>query len=334
MVVPDNADARNIAISSSGGTVTDCHGNPLTHPSISTTAGVYSFCVQVSDTVGADAVSVSDPGASSVASGGATVTQSAPQPSQVTVTISPSSLLADGSAQTTATAHLTDASGDAFVGRTVTFTASPAEGPTISGATSTTNSANEAVATLTASRTAGTYTITATDTAAGVTGSAEVTQTAPPAPTPTQSPTPTPSPTGSGSTPTTTPGPLGSATTPTSTQPRTPTAISYTYFTVHHRAITASAKLTGCKTTYAGKGKKRHRTGSSCRLALTIKSLKVPRGSRARLARSGRLVGTGSTHRTTVTLIVVPSRIKSGKYTLVMNERHTTQKVTLRVHVT
>jgi hypothetical protein len=331
-VVPDTADAPNIDISSTfstsstGATITDCHGNPITHPSTSATAGVYSFCVQVSDSVGTDTIDASDPGASSVTSGGASVTQSTPQPSQLSVAITPASLQADGSAQATVTAHLTDASGDAFPGRTVTFT-SPAQGPTISSATSATDSANDATATLTASSTPGTYTITAADATAGITGSAQLTQTALP------TPPPAPTPTGGGTAPPTT-HPVGSAPTRTSTKPRTPTVVTYTYPVARHRAATASAKLTGCKTIYAGRGKKRHPTGTSCRLALTIKGLKVPKGSRARLTRSGAVVGTGRTRGTAVTLTVVLSRMKSGKYTLAVSERHATHKVTLQVHVT
>jgi hypothetical protein len=110
--------------------------------------------------------------------------------------------------------------------------------------------------------------------------------------------------------------------------------ITYTYLPAHHRNVTSSAKLTGCKTTYAGTGKKRHRTGTTCRLALTIKGLKAPKGSHARLTRSGTAVGTGTARGTAVALTVATSRLKSGRYTLAVVERHAPQKVTLQVHVT
>lgn len=320
VLVPDSLDATNIAISTTDGAVTDCHGNPATNPAISAAAGVYAFCVQVGHDVGTNTITVSDQGASGVANGTFSLTQTRPQPSNVDISITPNSLVADGSAHATVTARLTDASGDDFSGDPVTFTSSSAAGPSISPASTTADSVNQATATLTASRTAGTYTIFAQETASGVSASAQVVETVVSGPTPTPTPTPRP-------TPTPTPKPKA-------THPGTPTkSITYQYRTGRHTTIRSTEKLTNCRATYAGAGLKRHRTGTSCRLALVIRGMNAPRASRARLTRSGTTVGTGQAHGTSVTLTIISSRLKTGTCTLIIVKRRMTEKVTLQVRM-
>ena len=193
--VPDSLDAQNITLASAGGTVTDCQGHSIAHPTASGTAGLYSFCLQVDQTVGTDTITASDPGAPSVTNASATVTQTTPQPSHISVTVSPGSTTADGASQATVTAHLTDPSGDDFSSDAVTFSASPAGGLTISPSSATVGPGNVATTTLTASKTPGTYTITSRDTASGVTGSAQLLQTAVPTPSAPHGGAPNPPPT-------------------------------------------------------------------------------------------------------------------------------------------
>jgi hypothetical protein len=45
-------------------------------------------------------------------------------------------------------------------------------------------------------------------------------------------------------------------------------------------------------------------------------------------------VGTGNASGIAVTLTVGLSRLKSGRYTLAVSERHVTDKVALQIHVT
>jgi hypothetical protein len=320
--VPDSLDAQNITLTSAGGTVTDCHGHSTTHPTASGTTGVYSFCLQVDQTVGTDTITASDPGAPSVTNASATVTQTTPQPSQISVTVSPGSVTADGASQATVTAHLTDPSGDDFSGDAVTFSSSPAGGPTISPSSATVGSGNVATTTLTASKTLGTYTITARDTASGVTGSGQLVQTAVPAPSAPQG----------GGTPTPPPTP-GSKPAPAPQIKAKPVTLTYKYRTAQHKTVTGHAKLTSCRATFTGKGKKRHQTGTSCRLTLTMLGLKAPHGSHARLNHSGATVGTGTARGSAVSLAISRPSLKGGNYTLLVHERRKTKRTVLQVHI-
>ena len=319
--VPDSLDAQNITLASAGGTVTDCQGHSIAHPTASGTAGLYSFCLQVDQTIRTDTITASDPGAPSVTNASATVTQTTPQPSHISVTVSPGSTTADGASQATVTAHLTDPSGDDFSSDTVTFSASPAGGLTISPSSATVGPGNVATTTLTASKTPGTYTITSRDTASGVTGSAQLLQTAVPTPSAPHGGAPNPPPTSE------------SKPAPAPQTKAKPITLTYTYLTAPHKTVTGHAKLVNCRATFTGKGNKRHQTGTSCRLTLTMRGLTAPHGSHARLNYSGATVGTGTARGSSVSLTITRPTLRGGNYTLLVHERRKTKRTVLQVHM-
>ena len=94
---------------------------------------------------------------------------------KVTVTLTPSTIVADGHSKTVASAAVTDAQGHAVVGQTVSFSSSDPGQPASIAASQT--SPGIYTATITSTTTVGTSTITATDKTAGISGSAVLTQT-------------------------------------------------------------------------------------------------------------------------------------------------------------
>ena len=105
-------------------------------------------------------------------SGTATLTQTADPPATVTVALNPTSIIANGTATTTATATVKDAGGLLLSNETVKF-ASSDTGDKVS--TTTNAGSGTYTATITSSTTVGTPTITATD--GTVSGTATLTQT-------------------------------------------------------------------------------------------------------------------------------------------------------------
>jgi hypothetical protein len=112
-----------------------------------------------------------------------------------------------------------------------------------------------------------------------------------------------------------------------------PVTLTYKYLTAQHKTITGHAKLTSCRATFAGKGKKRHETGTSCRLTLTMPGLKAPHGSHARLNHSGATVGTGTARGSSVSLTISRPSLKGGNYTLLVHERRKTKRTVLQLHI-
>jgi adhesin/invasin len=104
--------------------------------------------------------------------------QAAGAPS-VVVTVSPTSITADGKSKSMATAIVKDAAGNAVPGDPVTF-ASSDPGETFDSKTATTNAQGVATATITSSTTAGAATITATSASLKLSGTTTLTQTAGP----------------------------------------------------------------------------------------------------------------------------------------------------------
>jgi hypothetical protein len=112
-----------------------------------------------------------------------------------------------------------------------------------------------------------------------------------------------------------------------------PVTLTYKYLTARHKTVTGHAKLTRCRATFTGKGKKRHQTGTSCRLTLTMPGLNAPHGSHARLNHSGATVGTGMPPGSAVSLTISRPSLKGGNYTLLLHERRKTKRTVLQVHI-
>ncbi len=130
--------------------------------------GTYTATITSSTTVGTPTITATD----GSVSGTATLTQTAGPAGTVTVALSPTSIIANGTATTTATATVKDAAGHLLPTETVTF-ASSDTGDKVSA---TTNAGSGIyTATITSSTTVGTPTITASD--GTVSGTATVTQT-------------------------------------------------------------------------------------------------------------------------------------------------------------
>jgi hypothetical protein len=133
--------------------------------------GTYTATITSSTTVGTPTITASD----GTASGVATLTQTAGPAAAVTVALSPTSIIANGTATTTATATVKDAGGNLLPSEKVTF-ASSDTGDKVSA---TTNAGSGTyTSTITSSTTVGTPTITATD--GTVSGTATLTQTTDP----------------------------------------------------------------------------------------------------------------------------------------------------------
>jgi Bacterial Ig-like domain (group 3)/Invasin, domain 3 len=131
--------------------------------------GTYTATVTSSTTVGTPTIKATD----GSVSGGATLTQTAGPAATVTLALNPTSIIANGTATTVATATVKDAQGHLLPAETVTFTSSD----TGDKASATTNAGSGTyTATITGSTTVGTPTITATD--GTVSGTAILTQTA------------------------------------------------------------------------------------------------------------------------------------------------------------
>ena len=131
-------------------------------------SGTYTAMITSSTTVGTPTITATD----GTVSGTATLTQTVDPPASVVVTLSATSIVANGTSTTTATATVKDAGGLLLPNETVTFKSSDT-GDKVS---ITTNAGSGTyTATITSSTTVGTPTITATD--GTVSGTATLTQT-------------------------------------------------------------------------------------------------------------------------------------------------------------
>ncbi len=192
---PTSIVANGTSTSTATATVKDAQGHLLTGETIvfsssdageqvsSTTNhndGTYSATITSSTTVAPATITAKDTSVTPNVSGTATLTQTSPGSATVTVALNPTSIVANGTSTTTATATVKFAHGTKLKGETVAFTSSDA-GEHVS---STTNHGDGTYSvTITSSTTVGTPTITATDTsqAPNVSGTATLTQTAGPA---------------------------------------------------------------------------------------------------------------------------------------------------------
>jgi Bacterial Ig-like domain (group 3)/Invasin, domain 3 len=137
--------------------------------------GTYTATIKSSTTPETATITATD-STSSVSPAAATLTQTADSPASVTVALSPTSIVANGIATTTATATVKDADGNLLSSEPSVKFSSSDGGDVVSG---TTNAGNGTyTATITSSTTVGTPTITATD--GTVSGTATLTQTADP----------------------------------------------------------------------------------------------------------------------------------------------------------
>lgn len=156
-------------------TVEDANGNPVSGDSVSITSnggqtitpvtpgplpGTYQAWITSTITAGTSTITASDNSVSPAVTATATLTQT-PGPAAY-VTVAPiSSITADGSSQTTATATVTDVFGNRVPGDNVSFSVSGSNGPTLGSAVG--NGDGTYSVPVTASTTAGAYTITAAD---------------------------------------------------------------------------------------------------------------------------------------------------------------------------
>ncbi|MBV9485295.1 MAG: Ig-like domain-containing protein, partial [Frankiaceae bacterium] len=152
--------------------------------------GTYTVTITSSTTVHPVTVTATDSAVAPVTTGQVTLNQTAGQVSSVAVSVSPASILADGTSTAVATARLTDAQGHAVPGEHVVFSSSDA-GEKLGSMSD--HGDGTYTATITSSTTPHPVTITATDTSVspGPSGTATLTQTqVPSTPAPPSNPTP------------------------------------------------------------------------------------------------------------------------------------------------
>jgi adhesin/invasin len=135
--------------------------------------GQYTATI-TSSTAANPSITITATDSTSAISGTATLAQTAGPPALVSVGLSPTSITANGSSQTTATATVTDTNGNPIDGETVSFSSSDS-GETVGSTTATGGGTGQYTAKITSSKTAGPVTITATD--GTLTGTAQLTQT-------------------------------------------------------------------------------------------------------------------------------------------------------------
>ncbi len=182
---------NGVSTSTATATVTDAEGHGVSGQNVTFSStdpgqsigpvtdngnGTYTATITSSTTVGTPTITATDESVTpNPPSGTAPLAQTGP-PASVSVTLSPSSIVADGVSTSTATATVEDADDNPVPDQTVTFSSTDS-GETIGPVTD--NGTGTYTATITSSTTRGTPTITATDGA--VSGTATLTQTGPPA---------------------------------------------------------------------------------------------------------------------------------------------------------
>ena len=150
--------------------------------------GTYTATVTASATVGTATITATDSSVSPSASGTAKLVQTAGPATASAVTLSPASIIANGTATSAVTAKVTDAQGHAEAGQHVAFSSSD-PGEKISAVTD--HGDGTYTATITSSTTAGSPTITATDSSVSpsIAGTAKLIQVAAPTVAPATKPT-------------------------------------------------------------------------------------------------------------------------------------------------
>ena len=183
---PTSIVANGTSTTTATATVTDSAGDLLPSESVVFSAtdsdkasgttnaggGNYTATITSSTTAGSPTITATDGSVSGIA----VLTQTVDPPATVTVVLNPTSIIANGTATTTATATVKDAGGLLLPNETVTFKSSD----TVDKVSATTIAGGgNYTATITSSTTVGTPTITATD--GTVSGTAVLTQTVGPA---------------------------------------------------------------------------------------------------------------------------------------------------------
>jgi Bacterial Ig-like domain (group 3)/Invasin, domain 3/Bacterial Ig-like domain (group 1) len=184
-LTPNSIVANGSSTSTAKVTVTDAHSNPVSGDAVSFQAspsadvtvgatsplggGQYSATITSKTTLGGVSISASDTTAG-VNGAGSTLMLTAGAAANVAVALVPTSIAANGASTTQATATVTDGSGHALTGETVTFSPTPVGGVT-------NNHDGTYTATIKSTTTVGQVTVTATDTGNGAHGSATLTQT-------------------------------------------------------------------------------------------------------------------------------------------------------------
>ena len=189
-LTPPTIVADGKSTTTAAAAVTDAQGHPVTGQVVTfsstdpgqagsiraseTSGGIYTATITATTTVGRSTITATD--STAKLSGTATLTQTAGPPTTITVTLTPSTIVADGHSTTTAAALVTDAHGHAVSGQAVTFSSTDPGQPASIPAGET--SPGMYTATITSTTTLGQSTISARDKTAGVSGAARLTQTA------------------------------------------------------------------------------------------------------------------------------------------------------------
>jgi len=193
---PSSIVASGSSTSTATAKVTDAQGRTLTSEQVSFSStdpgekigqvtnnndGTYSATITSSKTLGTATITATDRTSSANVSGHATLTQTAGPAAGIELGLAPSSIVANRSSTSTATATVTDAAGHALAGEHVSFSSSDS-GERLGGVTDHQNGTY--TVTVTSSTTAASATITATDTSVSpsVSGRGVLTQTAKPGP--------------------------------------------------------------------------------------------------------------------------------------------------------
>ena len=187
---PASINANGVSTATATAAVTDANGNAVSGEAVTihstgsqtigpvtagTTPGTYQATITSTKTAGTATISATDTSVSGVSSS-RTLTQTAGPATTVTFTLSPSSIAADGTTSTVATATVTDPFGNPVSGDTVTFTSNDSQHV---GAVTVGSTPGTYQATITSTTTPGSATITATDTSAGAVAATQtLTQTA------------------------------------------------------------------------------------------------------------------------------------------------------------
>ena len=137
-----------------------------------TTPGTYAATITSTTTVGPSTITATDRTAN--ITGAAVLIQTPGKATQITVTLTPSTIVADGQSKTVATAAVKDAQGHPVSGQAVSFSSTDPGQPRSIPARQT--SPGIYTATITSTTTVGASTITATDATAGISGRAALTQ--------------------------------------------------------------------------------------------------------------------------------------------------------------
>ncbi|MFL5845058.1 MAG: beta strand repeat-containing protein [Solirubrobacteraceae bacterium] len=184
---PTSVIANGTSTSTATATVTDTNGNPIsghtvsfgasTNPQPSTTTsgpnGTYTATVTSSTTIGTRTITATDSTPTTPISGTASLTQNRGPATQISLLLSPSTIIANGSSQSTATVTLRDAQDHPASGDTVTITTADGQSITTPVAGSTPGTYT---ATITSTAVVRTSTITATDTTTSISTTAPLTQ--------------------------------------------------------------------------------------------------------------------------------------------------------------